>query len=263
MDKSKRGRRPKKQKNEVIEQVITDTPIIANLPIELSDVCDQTSDIFIKAENIEETHSYTNIILEQEIKNLKNQVDELKLKLSKYEKEKPGKPSIIECNNDSNCWWDKHSFKTPPVEMPESYYNGIFSCTGKFCSWECMMAYNIDINDENISKRTSLIYHMHKKTYNKCIIIKPAPSWKILDTFGGIISIDKYRENLSMNTVDYNYIKPPIISRISYVEKIPIKQNTEIIKTDEIVLKRSKPLKTTKYNLEDIIGLKVKTSTLS
>ena len=88
MDKSKRGRRPKKQNNEVIEQVVTDTPIIAHLPIELSDVCDQTSDIFIKAENIEETHSYNNIILEQEIKNLKNQVDELKLKLSKYEKEK-------------------------------------------------------------------------------------------------------------------------------------------------------------------------------
>jgi len=264
MDKSKRGRRPKKQTNEVIEQVVTDTPIIAHLPIELSDICDQTSDIFIKAENIEEpSYNYNNIMQDQEIKNLKKQVDELTLRLSKYEKEKPGKPSIIECSNESNCWWDKHSFTTPAVEMPESYYNGIFSCTGKFCSWECMMAYNIDINDENISKRTSLIYYKYKKTYNKDIIIKPAHSWKILDTFGGPISIEKYRENLSMNTNDYNYIKPPIISRISYVEKIPIKQNIDIIKNEEVVLKRSKPLKTTKYNLEHIIGLKVKSSTQS
>jgi hypothetical protein len=265
MDKSKRGRRPKKQNNEVIEQVVTDTPIIAHLPIELSDICDQTSDIFIKAENIEEP-IYNNIQQEQEIKKLKKYVEDLTNKLNKYEKEKqdkPSKPSIIECNNDSNCWWDKIQFTTPAVEMPESYYNGIFSCTGKFCSWECMMAYNIDINDENISKRTSLIYYMYKKTYNKEIIIKPAPSWKILDTFGGPISIEKYRENLNTNTIDYNYIKPPIISRISYVEKIPIKQNIEVIKNDEVILKRSKPLKTTKYNLEHIIGLKVKSSTQS
>jgi hypothetical protein len=260
MDKSKRGRRPKKQINGAVDTVITDTPIIAHLPIELSDVCDQTSDIFIKAENIEET-SY--LMQEQEIKSLRKKVDELTLKLNKYEKEKQAKPSIIECCNDSNCWWDKMPFTTPAIEMPESYYNGIFSCTGKFCSWECMMAYNIDINDENISKRTSLIYYMYKLTYNKDLIIKPAPYWKILDVFGGPISIENYRENLTTNMVDYNYIKPPIISRISYVEKIPIKKNQEIIKTDEVVLKRSKPLKTTKYNLEEIMGIKLKSSTLS
>jgi hypothetical protein len=52
-----------------------------------------------------------------------------------------------------------------------------------------MMAYNIDINDENISKRTSLIYMMYKKTYNQYKIIKQAPSWKILTDFGGILSI--------------------------------------------------------------------------
>lgn len=264
MDKSKRGRRPKKQTTEVSDHIITDTPIIAHLPIDLSDVYDQTSDIFIKAENIEELFPYNiNVVHEQEMKNLKMQVAELTLRLSKYEKEKPGKPSIIECNNNSNCWWDKMPFNTPAIEMPESYYNGMFSCIGKFCSWECMMAYNIDMNDENISKRSSLMYHMYKKTYGKEVVIKPAPSWKILNIFGGIIDIDKYRMNLSMNTVNYNYIKPPIISRISYVEKIPIKQSTDIIKNEEIVLKRNKPLKTTKYNLEHIIGLKVKSSTQS
>ena len=261
MDKSKRGRRPKKQTNEVIEQVVTDTPIIAHLPIELSDICEQTSDIFIKAEDNEP--SYHHIMQDQEIKNLKKKIDELTLKLSKDEKEESSKPSIIECTNNSNCWWDKHSYTTPTVEMPESYYNCIFSCTGKFCSWECMMAYNIDINDENISKRTSLICYKYKLTYGTDIIIKPAPSWKVLDTFGGPIPIEKYRENLTTNTIDYNYIKPPIISRISYVEKIPIKKTIEIVKPEDIILKRNKPLKTTKYNLENIIGLKVKSSTQS
>jgi hypothetical protein len=48
-----------------------------------------------------------------------------------------------------------------------------------------------------------------------------------------------------------------MISRISYVEKIPIKKDdTNDIKNDDLVLKRSKPLKSSKYNLESIMGLK-------
>jgi hypothetical protein len=117
------------------------------------------------------------------------------------------------------------------------------------------MAFNIDINDENISKRTSLIYLKYKKTYNCYKIITPAPSWKILIDFGGAISIDDFRKNLTINSLEYNYIKPPIISRISYVEKIPIKQDNDI-KNDDLVLKRTKPLKSSKYNLESIMGLK-------
>jgi hypothetical protein len=76
--------------------------------------------------------------------------------------------------------------------------------------------------------------------------------------FGGILSIDEFRTNLIINSLEYNYIKPPIISRISYVEKIPIKKDNddENIKNEDLVLKRNKPLKSSKYNLESIMGLK-------
>jgi len=249
MEKGKRGRRPKVPiiVNKT-ENLNTDTPIIAHLPIDLSEVInEQVDDIFIKPENND-----------GEIKNLKRKIEELSLKLNKYEKNL--KSSIIPCNeNDNNlkCWWDTYSFSTPSIKMPESYFNGIFNCVGNFCSWECMMAYNIDINDENISKRTSLIYIMYRKTYNSIRIIKPASSWKILVDFGGAINIDEFRENLTTNSLDYNYIKPPIISRISYVEKIPIKkEDDEHIKNEDLILKRSKPLKSSKYNLESIMGLK-------
>ncbi len=248
MEKGKRGRRPKvptivnKPENFNI-----DTPIIAHLPIDLSDVInEQVDDIFIKPE-------YN----DGEIKMLKKKIDDLTLKINKYERNI--KPSIIQCHdNDNNikCWWDTYSFNTPSVKMPESYFNGIFNCIGNFCSWECMMAYNIDINDENISKRTSLIYMMYKKTYNSYKIIKQAPSWKILIDFGGPLSIDEFRENLISNSLDYTYIKPPMISRISYIEKIPLKKDDDNIKNDDLVLKRNKPLKSSKYNLESIMGLK-------
>ena len=248
MEKSKRGRRPKVP---VIinktENLNSDTPIIAHLPIDLSEVInEQVEEIFIKPENND-----------CEVKFLRKKIDELNIKLSKYEKNL--KPSIIQCNNNNNtrCWWDTYDFITPSIQMPESYFNGKFNCIGHFCSWECMMAFNIDINDENISKRTSLIYLMYKKTYNQYKEIKPAPSWKILIDFGGVVSIDDFRNNLIINSLEYNYIKPPIISRISYVEKIPIKNDDDDnIKNEDLVLKRNKPLKSSKYNLESIMGLK-------
>jgi hypothetical protein len=248
MEKSKRGRRPKVPVNLTkLENLNSDTPIIAHLPIDLSEVInEQVNDIFIKQENE---------LNDNEIKMLKKKVEELNNRLVKYERNI--KPSIIACDGEmSKCWWDTHYFSTPEIEMPESYFNGKFNCVGKFCSWECMMAHNIDINDENISKRTSLIYLMYKKTYNYFKEIKPAPSWKILVDFGGMITIEDFRENLIANSIEYNYIKPPIISRISYIEKIQIKNNNNDIKNDDLILKRTKPLKSSKYNLESIMGLK-------
>ncbi len=98
---------------------------------------------------------------------------------------------------------------------------------------------------------------MYKKTYNYLKQIKTAPSWKVLEDYGGVISIDEFRENLTFNQMDYNYIKPPLISRISYIEKIPIKSEIEDnIKSDDLILKRQKPLKSSKYSLESIMGLK-------
>jgi hypothetical protein len=254
MEKSKRGRRPKVPVNVTkIENLNCDTPIIAHLPIDLSEVInEQVDEIFIKPENDNHRNDNYN---DAEVKMLRKKIDELNTRLAKYERNV--KPSIIMCGGSSKCWWDKHYFNTPPVEMPVSYFNGIFNCEGKFCSWECMMAYNISINDENVAKRTSLIYMMYKKTYNSYRIIKPASSWKVLIDFGGIISIEEFRENLLTNSLDYNYIKPPMISRISYVEKIPIKkEENDEVKNDDLILKRSKPLKSSKYNLESIMGLK-------
>jgi hypothetical protein len=258
MEKSKRGRRPKVPVNVTkIENLNSDTPIIAHLPIDLSEVInEQVNEIFLKPEN--ESNRFENHndnYNDTEVKMLRKKIDELNIRLAKYEKNI--KPSIIACDGDSKCWWDTHYFNTPPIEMPESYFNGKFNCSGKFCSWECMIAYNIDINDENISKRTSLIYMMYKKTYNSYRIINPASSWKVLIDFGGVISIEEFRENLLTNSLDYNYIKPPIISRISYIEKIQIKKDdNNDVKNDDLILKRSKPLKSSKYNLESIMGLK-------
>ena len=247
MEKSRRGRHPKKHNITLTtsDTQYSNTPIIAHLPISMSEILNEKNDgILLKQDN-------------SEVKILKKKIEDLTAKIAQYERfnDTIYKPSTIICTNNSKCWWDKCSFNTPPLEMPESYYNEIFKCSGIFCSWECKMAYNIEINDENVSKRTSLIHYMYKKTYNVNKIIKPAPSWKILTDFGGSITIQDFRLNLTTADFDYNYIKPPMISRISYIEKIPLKKEIDILKTDDLVLKRTKPLKSSKYSLESIMGL--------
>ena len=186
---------------------------------------------------------------------MKNKIDELNNKLKNYEK--TNKPSIIPIyNNKSRCWWCRYNYDLISVELPEHYFNKMFYSIGNFCSYNCCMAYNIDINDENVSKRNSLLYLLYKQTYKNDIVIKPAPSWKILKDNGGSITIDEFRENFISNKIDYLYIRPPFVSRISYVEKVPINEITEVIKTNDLLLKRSKPLNSSKYSLESTIGLK-------
>ena len=255
---NKRGRKPK---SHIIPTLKTynnaNTPIIAHLPINYSDIInEQTADIFIKSNLEIDNKCKEQTFYEKEIKLLKNKIYELTEKLEKYEKINKPNVDIIESNNLSKCWWCKYSYNSPTVELPEYYFNNMFYYTGKFCSYNCAMAFNIDMNDENISKRNSLLYFHCKKTYNKNDNIIPSPSWKILKDFGGTVDIEEYRKNFITNTTNYLYIKPPLVSRISYVEKVPTVEIVDVCKTNDYVLKRSKPLNSTKYTLESTIGLK-------
>ena len=249
---TKRGRKPKSHLTPTLKTYNnTNTPIIAHLAINYDEV-EQIEHMFIKSESSnKETCNY-----DKEMKLLKNKIHELNEKLEKYEKINKQNVDIIETTNYSKCWWCAYNYNLPPVELPEYYFNNIFYYIGKFCSYNCAMAYNIDMNDENISKRNSLLYFHYKLTYNKYDIITSAPSWKILKDFGGTIDIEEYRNNFITNSTNYIYIKPPLISRISYIEKIPTVETIEVLKANDYILKRSKPLNSTKYTLESTIGLK-------
>jgi hypothetical protein len=248
---NKRGRKPKQDIVPILkkESINLDVPIIVHLPICYSEIItSDIDDLFIKADT---SIQYN----EKEIYLLKKKIEELTNKLNKYESTK--KPSVYQLSNSkSKCWWCRYNYELPTVELPEHYFNEKFHSIGFFCSYNCAMAYNIDINDENISKRNSLLYLHYRKTYNEDIILKPSPSWKILKDNGGTITIEEFRTNLILNKNNYLYIKPPIMSRISYVEIQPINVEKEIVKSSDLILKRSKPLNSTKYTLESTMGLK-------
>ena len=113
--------------------------------------------------------------------------------------------------------WCKHSFDTHKIELPIRFYNDKFYCYGNFCSYECCEAYNIDLNDENVYHRSSLLKYHYFKTYGEFKNINKAKDWKILKTFGGNVDITEFRNHF-YTSEDCNYLKPPMISRYPHIE---------------------------------------------
>ena len=128
---------------------------------------------------------------------------------------------------DVYCWWCCHPFDTPPCAIPKKYNKGKFHLYGCFCSFNCAAAYNFDKKYDNMWESYSLLHLLYKKMYNKAYKkIIPAPPKEVLKIFGGILSIEEYRNNLMNNTVMYRIIEPPMISIVPKLEenKINVEQ---------------------------------------
>jgi hypothetical protein len=280
--KSKRGRKPK---NKIPDLKIDNTminseeePIIAHLPISLEDVVsvshqDDNSDdnIFIKSEsdlknkkNHEKFHEKS-VKFEEKIE--KNMIDQINKKIIETEKifmlgKSVNKINVynIKFKPGNRCLWCKYSFSNPSVELPEDYYNETFLCSGNFCSWNCAKSFNIDLNDSSTWKRESLLNLMYFKTFGEYKEIIPAPSWLMLEDFGGILSIELFRNCFVLNNKDYLVLHPPMITRQLQIEESYRKQTTgnksDNIFDNELVLKRSKPIDNNNFNLEKTMGLK-------
>jgi hypothetical protein len=276
----KRGRKPKIkiqdtkinenkiEENKIIENIIRtdEEQIIVHLPITLEDVINisninlsdnksEEDNIFIKSETDFNKKVVINVT---EISNPNIEINNNSIlckninKINIYNIHfKPG----------NKCLWCKHSFTTPPIELPEDYYNDIFFCVGNFCSWNCAKSYNIDLNDITIWKRESLLNLMFYKTYNTYKEIISAPSWLLLEDFGGFLSIDEFRNSFILNNKDYLLLHPPLITRQLQIEEsykksiYNIDNKLENVYNNDLVLKRIKPLNNSS-NLEKTMGLK-------
>ena len=288
----KRGRKPK---NKLVENKVQDSPvnsdeeaIIAHLPISLEDVVNigstdyedykiEENNIFIKSESdfttvkFKEKIKEINIIPNKQEENEDKLLEKINQKILETEKifmlgRNVNKVSVHKINfkQSTKCLWCKYTFDNTPVEMPEDYYNDTFYCCGHYCSWNCMMAYNIDLNDTATWKRASLINLMFYRTYNVFKEIVPAPSWLMLEDFGGILSIKDFRNLFIVNNKDYLVLHPPMITRQlqieeSYKKATSVSANKiENLQENELVLKRSKPIEATNFNLEKTMGLRRK-----
>ena len=285
----KRGRKPKKQILDLATPKIDikseEEPLIAHLNINLDDVLDNKTEtlessaleedsiisnsenesIFIKSEgeikhfelNLNSSENKNIDVLEKEISRLKQEL----FKLTKNDKINVIKSSF---NKNTKCWWCKNNFNTPSVGIPEIYFDNKFHCSGNFCSYNCAMAYNIDSGD-NIWKRTSLLNLLYYKTYGKFSKIQAAPDWKTLKEYGGNLTIEEFRRNSIVNTEDYTLLHPPLETRVNTFEKVQKINNSSnsmyqklLEDSDDLILKRNKPLKSSKYSLDNTLFIKKK-----
>ncbi len=172
---------------------------------------------------------------------------------------KDGK-QIVSDKTDVACWWCTYNFDTMPCYIPEKYNDGKYYVFGCFCSFNCAAAFNSDIDDYKVSERYSLIKKLYNTIYDTNEDIHIADDKRVLQKFGGPVSIKNYRKNIKYLNKEYRVIMPPMISMVPLVEQnYKDNYNTSGARfqnsTDNLVLKRSKPLPNTRNTLMDTMGI--------
>lgn len=270
--KKKRGRKPKSTyiQNKINTDIhIDDTKsdeenIILHLPITINDI-NPLKESFIEKESIK------NILYDsQDSKTIKVVENPKLLNIENVNIKNININKIIihdiNTNINTKCWWCHNIFITPAIQLPDDYYNNTFFCSGHFCSYNCAKSYNLNINDQLTWKRCSLLNLLYYQTYMEYKEITPAPSWLILQEYGGKLTIDEFRNNFVYNTKEYTVLHPPLISRQMQIEESYRINETKHVSINnlnrlymdndiDLQLKRTKPIMNTLMNLENTMGL--------
>lgn len=285
--KKKRGRKPKNtyifntpSTQPTIDETKTDEEnIILHLPITLNDINQVPSinSYFIKQDvepTIKQHYIEQNTPSEFSKEKIQSSVEKKTKDISPNElnySENTRNANKIIIHNinispNTKCWWCHNIFNTPPIQLPDDYYNNTFFCNGHFCSYNCAKSHNLNINDNLTWKRCSLLNLLYYQTYAEYKEIIPAPSWLILEEYGGTMSINEFRNNFIFNSKEYTLLHPPLISRqmqieesykINSIQSVPINNLNKLYMDTEIdlQLRRNKPIVNSQMNLENTMGL--------
>lgn len=159
-------------------------------------------------------------------------------------------------NTNIACWWCCHSFNNIPLGIPEFINKDKFYLFGCFCSFNCMMAYNLDLNDYKIWDRQANIYQMKNKIDPENIYtIQPAPPRQSLKIFGGPLNIEEFRESFYVINKEFRYFLPPMISIVGMIEEYnkDLSEKCKIRNSEHNFIRRSKPLISKSTKLTDFI----------
>lgn len=230
------------------------------------DISDQNDNSFQDFKNSVTDTINSKSTKEEKIEEIEKRIFNLKFELHKLTKNSNIKINKSNYTKETKCWWCKNSFSDESVSLPEYYFDGKFYCYGNFCSYNCAHSFNLDSND-NVWKKNSLLHLLYFKTYGENIKITPAPHWTSLEEFGGCINIEEFRKNSIVNTNEYLMLRPPMDSRLNFFEKAYKNDNSIFSNTmyqkllddsSDLVIKRSKPLKSSNYSLDKTLFIKKK-----
>jgi hypothetical protein len=158
---------------------------------------------------------------EQKNNNIESFISSEKIKVKLYSSLKDLSKNLIPEKTHIHCWWCKHSIPDcyHPIGCPIKFNSETkitqeyFDTDGIFCSFNCCLAYANDLSIYNIRYRESgaLILLLYKKIFNQSPFkgsLKAAPDWRLLKMFGGILSIDEFRNSFqTLNNLNINFIK--------------------------------------------------------
>jgi hypothetical protein len=157
-----------------------------------------------------------------------------------------------------SCWWCTHTFDNLPCYIPTKITDNKFSVFGCFCSFNCACSYNLNINDNKVWERYTLLKLLYYKINHdkissiKDIEINPAGPKELLEKYGGSMNIVDYRKNCKILGREYHKLIPPFIplnlgfeemtnNKVNKIMNINNLLSNSIIK-NEVVVKRNKPL---------------------
>jgi hypothetical protein len=112
---------------------------------------------------------------------------------------------------DIACWYCCHSFPHKPVPGVYKYNDRThkFTIYGVFCSWNCAKADAVRGSgaDKDWMLRSSWLTFLRKQTEGHIRSIVPAPDRRLLQMFGGPMSIEEFRDTSSHAVVQLKF--PP------------------------------------------------------
>lgn len=178
----------------------------------------------------------------------------------------------IPTKSDAACMWCCHIFTHRPVILPIRDTGEYIEVMGNFCSPECAVAYLFDIRQDSHTRweQLSLLYRIYGQRCNGNI--HPAPARTVLSLFGGVLSIDEYRQLLQSQKVLIDVHLPPMVSILATMDTKPIDfydsgltknvmdtVHERLQKAEEgLRLRRTKPLKAWESTLDACINFRIK-----
>ena len=197
-----------------------------------------------------------------------------KAQLLKCYSVKTGETFVPPNSTEVHCFWCAHVFEGTPCFLPVKEESAMYHVYGNYCTPQCALAYLLyEHLDSHVRwERMALLHRMYKCSGR----LYPAPPRESLVSFGGIYTIDKFRDIIAGNKVRVDVQVPPMVSILGTLDTKPIDfydsslQNTfaQGFSMDRfkawseqggaLRLKRSKPLKDRESTLDACIHISVK-----
>lgn len=144
------------------------------------------------------------------------------------------------------CWWCRETFDSQPYGIPIKYcceeddydrkyileklrflnikvgedYKCFFT-DGIVCSFPCMKSFIIKniSNKKYVNALTNMTLLMYV-VYGQYIPIKAAPSWKVMKKWGGSLSLEEYKESISIYKETINICYPYMFPVGTLIEEV-------------------------------------------